>query len=135
MGSETARDAGASAPAADPQQRADAAGSASSAPDYFQRGRLTIRFGSREVIVDGQARYLTPREFELLQFLVQHPTRAYSRQALLKSVWGRRTAVGRRTVDVHIHRLRRHIERDASRPELILNVRKVGYRMNLDALG
>jgi len=94
-----------------------------------------IDFGTREVLVDGQARHLAPREFELLQFLVQHPARAYSRKALLKSVWGRRTSVGPRTVDVHIHRLRRHIERDASRPEVILNVRKVGYRLDLKALG
>ncbi|MFZ0887503.1 MAG: winged helix-turn-helix domain-containing protein [Candidatus Binataceae bacterium] len=95
---------------------------------------MTIDFGTREVLVDGQPRRLAPREFELLQFLVLHPARAYSRKALLKSVWGRRTSVGPRTVDVHIHRLRRHIERDASRPELILNVRKVGYRLDLKAL-
>jgi two-component system, OmpR family, phosphate regulon response regulator PhoB len=94
-----------------------------------------INFGTREVFVEGHPRYPTPREFELLQFLVQHPKRAYTRKELLKSVWGRRISVKPRTVDVHIRRLRQHIERDASKPELILNVRKVGYRLNLNALG
>lgn len=133
MAPEAAR--GASALPAHALQGADVVRLGPEAGDSYQRGRLMIRFGTREVLVDGAARHLTPREFELLQFLVQHPSRAYSRKQLLKSVWGARTRVGTRTVDVHIHRLRRHIERDASKPELILNVRKVGYRFNLDALG
>ena len=133
MAPEAAR--GASALPAHALQGADVVRSGPEAGDFYQRGRLMIHFGTREVLVEGAARHLTPREFELLQFLVQHPSRAYSRKQLLKSVWGARTRVGSRTVDVHIHRLRRHIERDASKPELILNVRKVGYRFSLDALG
>ncbi len=101
----------------------------------YQRGRLMIDFGRREVFIEGERCELTPREFELLRFLVQHPTRAYSRKELLNSVWGPRPVAKPRTVDVHIRRLRQHIERDDSRPELILSVRKLGYRLDLEALG
>jgi len=54
---------------------------------------------------------------------------------LLDLVWGRDTFVEPRTVDVHVRRLRRHIERDDANPELILTVRSVGYRFNPDTLG
>ncbi len=100
----------------------------------YQRGELVIDFGTREVFVEGERRELTPREFELLRFLVLHPMRAHSRKELLSSLWGRRTSVSPRTVDVHIRRLRQKLERDDSNPELILSVRKVGYRFNIKAL-
>ncbi|MFZ0889917.1 MAG: response regulator transcription factor [Candidatus Binataceae bacterium] len=101
----------------------------------YERGRLKIDFDTYEVSVDGERRDLALREFELLRFLVKHPMRVYSREQLLNMVWGRDTYVEPRTVDVHIRRLRRHIERDDSNPELILTVRSVGYRFNPDALG
>jgi DNA-binding response OmpR family regulator len=100
----------------------------------YHQGRLTIDFATREVLVDGRRCNLTPLEFKLLEFLVQHPRRAYSREALLTFVWGPRTLVKPRTIDVHIRRLRQQIERDASQPEVILSVRKVGYRFNQAAL-
>ena len=101
----------------------------------FERGRLRIDFDSYEVFVGGERKELALREFELLRFLVQHPMRVYSREQLLDMVWGRDTFVEPRTVDVHIRRLRKHIEREDSNPELILTVRSVGYRFNPDALG
>jgi DNA-binding response OmpR family regulator len=97
--------------------------------------RLALRREVGNVFVEGERRDVTAREFELLQFLVQHPTRAYGRKELLNCVWGRRAIVRPRTIDVHIRRLRQKIERDDSRPEVILNVRKVGYRFNESALG
>jgi DNA-binding response OmpR family regulator len=78
---------------------------------------------------------LALREFELLKFFVQHPMRVYTREQLLDMVWGRDTCVEPRTVDVHVRRLRQHIERDDANPELILTVRSVGYRFNPEALG
>ena len=101
----------------------------------FERGRLKIDFDSYEVYVEGERKDLALREFELLRFLVQHPLRVYSREQLLDMVWGRDTFVEPRTVDVHVRRLRKHIERDDANPELILTVRSVGYRFNPDALG
>jgi DNA-binding response OmpR family regulator len=58
----------------------------------------------------------------------------YDRLQLLDLVWGRDTYVEPRTVDVHIRRLRKRVERDDAAPELILTVRGVGYKCNPDAL-
>lgn len=101
----------------------------------YERGRLRIDFGTYQVFVEGKRRELALREFELLKFFVQHPMRVYTREQLLDMVWGRDTFVEPRTVDVHVRRLRQHIERDDANPELILTVRSVGYRFNPEALG
>jgi len=101
----------------------------------YERGRLKIDFGTYQVFVEGRRRELALREFELLKFVVQHPMRVYTREQLLDMVWGRDTFVEPRTVDVHVRRLRKHIERDDANPELILTVRSVGYRFNPEALG
>jgi two-component system, OmpR family, alkaline phosphatase synthesis response regulator PhoP len=101
----------------------------------FEKGRLKMDFGTYQVFVEGKRKDLALREFELLKFFVQHPMRVYAREQLLDMVWGRDTFVEPRTVDVHVRRLRQHIERDDSNPELILTVRSVGYRFNPEALG
>ncbi len=100
----------------------------------WERGRLKMDFDTYQVFVDGKRHELALREFELLRFFVEHPTRVYSREQLLDLVWGRDTFVEPRTVDVHVRRLRQHIERDDANPELILTVRSVGYRFNPEAL-
>ena len=105
------------------------------APATYERGRLRIDFGAYEVFVGGVKKDLALREFELLRFFVRHPMRVYSREQLLDLVWGRDTFVEPRTVDVHVRRLRQQIERDDSKPELLLTVRSVGYRFNPEALG
>jgi two-component system, OmpR family, alkaline phosphatase synthesis response regulator PhoP len=115
-------------------RRANPASSSDSAGAY-ERGRLRMDFGTYQVFVDGVRRELALREFELLRFFVQHPLRVYTREQLLDMVWGRDTFVEPRTVDVHVRRLRQHIERDDANPELILTVRSVGYRFNPEALG
>jgi two-component system alkaline phosphatase synthesis response regulator PhoP len=101
----------------------------------YEKGRLRMDFGTYQVFVDAKKRELALREFELLKFFVQHPMRVYTREQLLDMVWGRDTFVEPRTVDVHVRRLRQHIERDDANPELILTVRSVGYRFNPEALG
>jgi phosphate regulon transcriptional regulator PhoB len=106
-----------------------------SSPQPYERGRLKIDFATYEVFADGAKKDLALREFELLRFFVQHPLRVYSREQLLDLVWGRDTYVEPRTIDVHVRRLRQQIERDDSKPELILTVRSVGYRFNPEALG
>ena len=67
---------------------------------------------------------LSYREFELLAFLAEHPGRVFSRRQLVSSVW-EGAAVGARTVDVHVRRLRMKLGRHADR---ITTVRNVGYR-------
>jgi two-component system alkaline phosphatase synthesis response regulator PhoP len=101
----------------------------------YEKGRLRMDFGTYQVFVEAKRKELALREFELLKFFVQHPMRVYTREQLLDMVWGRDTFVEPRTVDVHVRRLRQHIERDDANPELILTVRSVGYRFNPEALG
>jgi len=103
--------------------------------EHFDRGRLRIDFDTYEVFVDGHATNLSLREFELLKFFVRNPYRVYDRLQLLDLVWGQDVHVEPRTVDVHIRRLRKRIERDDAAPELIVTVRGVGYKFNPDALG
>jgi two-component system alkaline phosphatase synthesis response regulator PhoP len=116
-------------------RRANALSEPETGGGAYEKGRLRMDFGTYQVFVDSAKRELALREFELLRFFVQHPMRVYTREQLLDMVWGRDTFVEPRTVDVHVRRLRQHIERDDANPELILTVRSVGYRFNPEALG
>jgi DNA-binding response OmpR family regulator len=78
--------------------------------------------------MDGKPVELSSREFKLLQFLISHPGRVYSREQLLDRVWGDEAFVEPRTVDVHISRLRAAIEATKENPRYILTVRGIGYK-------
>lgn len=95
--------------------------------EVYDRGGLRIDFDSYEVHVDGDRVTLSLREFELLRFFARHPNRVFDRGQLLELVWGPDTFVEPRTVDVHVRRLRRRIERDDASPERLVTVRGVGY--------
>lgn len=71
---------------------------------------------------------LTPTEFKLLEFFLTHTGTAWSREQLLKEVWGEQHYVTPRTVDVHIRRLREQIEEKPDEPEWLVTVRGFGYR-------
>lgn len=73
--------------------------------------------------------HLSPTEFTLLQYLMEHPGRVFSREQLLDAVWGHDIYVELRTVDVHIRRLRKGLNPDGDRPELIRTVRSAGYAL------
>lgn len=103
-------------------------------PPAYDKGGLKIDFSTYEVLVRGKAVKLTLKEFELLRFLVQNPNRVLSRDQLLDRVWGGETFVTPRTVDVHIRRLRKAIEKDDSKPKWILTLRGVGYKFDEKAL-
>jgi two-component system alkaline phosphatase synthesis response regulator PhoP len=103
-------------------------------PRAYEKGSLRIDFATYEVFIRGKPVKLTLKEFELLRFLVQNPNRVLSRDQLLDKVWGGETFVTPRTVDVHIRRLRKAIERDDSRPKWILTLRGVGYKFDEKAL-
>ena len=75
----------------------------------------------------GKAVHLTAAEFQLLQALVDHANQAVGRDRLLELIAGRRWEPFDRTVDQHVSRLRRKLERDPKRPELIRSVRSRGY--------
>jgi len=114
-------------------RRAENAKAVDQLPTY-DRGSLKIDFGTYEVFARGKSIRLTLKEFELLRFLVQNPNRVLSRDQLLDRVWGGETYVTPRTVDVHIRRLRKAIEKDDSKPRWILTLRGVGYKFDEKAL-
>jgi DNA-binding response OmpR family regulator len=85
---------------------------------------------SRRVTIDEIRVSLAPREYRLLLFLVSHPDRVFSREQLLVHVWDRDTAIGPRTVDVHIRRLRSMLE-PFGYDDFLQTVRGSGYRFSL----
>jgi phosphate regulon transcriptional regulator PhoB len=103
-------------------------------PPAYDKGGLKIDFTTYEVFARGKSVKLTLKEFELLRFLVQNPNRVLSRDQLLDRVWGGETFVTPRTVDVHIRRLRKAIEKDDRKPNWILTLRGVGYKFDEKAL-
>jgi two-component system response regulator ResD len=89
-------------------------------------GELELDASTSRVRVHGTWVDLTALELKLLSFLMQHPARAFSREALLERVWG--FSLGdTSTVSVHIRRLRLKLEKDPARPVIIRTVWGVGY--------
>jgi DNA-binding response OmpR family regulator len=82
-----------------------------------------------EVRADGQVVELTPSEFRLLALLSSEPERAFSRRELVQELWRSDHVGDERICDTHVVGLRRKLERDPGRPERILAVRGVGYRL------
>jgi DNA-binding response OmpR family regulator len=93
-------------------------------------GTLELNLATYQVAVDGRPIDFTYMEYELLKFLVTHPGRVFSREALLSRVWGFDYYGGARTVDVHVRRVRAKLGTEhAGR---IKTVRSVGYRFDGD---
>lgn len=88
---------------------------------------LEVNCQNRTVVLGGHPVRLTAKEFDLLQLLITHRGKVYSREALLETVWKYDYMGDMRTVDVHIRRLREKIERDSAGPEFILTKWGVGY--------
>src|SRR5579862_7824463 len=96
-------------------------GAVSIGPFRLDRTAYRVYLADRELT-------LTSTEFNLLEFFLTHPGRAYSREQLLESVWGEQRFVTPRTVDVHIRRLREQIEAQPDSPRYLTTVRGFGYR-------
>ena len=88
-------------------------------PDFF------------EVYREGQLLDLTPKEFELLLYLIERQGRVITRENMLNSVWNYEFAGDSRIVDVHISHLREKIEENPKKPQIIKTVRGLGYKMEI----
>lgn len=93
----------------------------------IETGILRIDIERYEVQKSGEIIELTLREFELLKFLVTQDNQIFTREQLLKDVWGYEYFGDIRTVDVTVRRLREKIEEDSSNPKYIMTKRGVGY--------
>jgi DNA-binding response OmpR family regulator len=96
--------------------------------ETIEAGELRIDPARRLVEVRGETVQLTYVEFELLRTLAENPGRVYTREMLLRALWGDSAYREPRTIDVHVRHLREKLERDPREPEYIFTVRGVGYR-------
>jgi DNA-binding response OmpR family regulator len=100
----------------------------SAAEERLSYDGLVIDSSTREVTRRNEPLRLTAREFDLLWFLASHPRRVFSREHLMRRVWGYSAALDTGTVTVHMRRLREKIEDDPSHPRHLETVWGVGYR-------
>jgi two-component system phosphate regulon response regulator PhoB len=102
------------------------------ADDRLTHGDIVIDRVAHRVRRNGKEVHLGPTEFRLLDHLIQHPGRVFSREQLLDAVWGSDVYVEARTVDVHVGRLRKALMRDES-TDPIRTVRSAGYALSEEA--
>jgi two-component system phosphate regulon response regulator PhoB len=100
------------------------------AEDRVRQGDIIIDRVAHRVRRAGEEIHLGPTEFRLLDYFMQHPGRVFSREQLLNAVWGSDVYVETRTVDVHIGRLRRALNRDHE-ADPIRTVRSAGYSLDV----
>lgn len=98
-------------------------------------GKIAIDTAAHRVTIDGNEVSLTPLEFDLLVCLVSEPDRVFSREELLREVWGYQHPGDTKLVNVHMTRLRQKIEDDADAPTVIRTVRGVGYQAMRPSIG
>jgi two-component system phosphate regulon response regulator PhoB len=97
--------------------------------DKVVLGDLEVDRGAHRVSRAGKDIHLGPTEFRLLDYLIQHPGRVFSRERLLDAVWGSDVYVEARTVDVHVGRLRKALKVEGL-DDPIRTVRSAGYSLN-----
>ncbi len=97
------------------------------ADKVIESGDMKLDCEGRRVYISGKEINLTAKEFELLELLVVNANKVYSRENLLKLVWGSSYPGDVRTVDVHIRRLREKIESNPSEPKYVHTKWGVGY--------
>jgi two-component system KDP operon response regulator KdpE len=96
-----------------------------------QLGDLTLDLARRSVVVRGEAVHLNPTEYEVLKYLAQHAGQVVTHQTLLRAVWGPHYEDAVQNLRVTIAQLRRKLERDPSRPKLVLTDPGIGYRLRM----
>ncbi len=97
--------------------------------DIININNLTLDTSSYRVEGNNQTIDLGPTEFKLLRFFMENPDRVFSREQVLNNVWGDNVYVEERTVDVHIRRLRKALEK-TQHQDMVQTVRGAGYRLS-----
>ena len=101
------------------------------AEDRVRHGDIIVDRVAHRVKRGGREIHLGPTEFRLLDYFIQHPGRVFSREQLLDAVWGSDVYVEARTVDVHVGRLRKALNKEAEN-DPIRTVRSAGYSLDLE---
>jgi two-component system, OmpR family, KDP operon response regulator KdpE len=108
-----------------------AAGATSAAP-VFVSGELSVNFDRREVSLEGQPVKLTPTEYDLLKYMIEHAGKVLTHRMLLQEVWGPAYVDQAQYLRVFVGQLRKKIEKHPARPRFILTDPGVGYRFCTD---
>ena len=104
------------------------AAGAQSAQPVFVAGTLSVNFDRREVALDGEPVKLTPKEYDLLKYLVEHAGKVLTHRMRLQEVWGPAYAEQAQYLRVFVDHLRKKLEKDPTRPRFIITDPGVGYR-------
>jgi len=112
-----------------------ATGAAPEGTGALEVGDVLVDPDRHRVFVRGAEVHLRRKEFELLSLLIQNAGRVLTRDTLIDRVWGADYVGDTKTLDVHIKRLRSHVEIDSSSPAIITTVRGVGYRFEISTQG
>ncbi|MBQ9135723.1 MAG: response regulator transcription factor [Lachnospiraceae bacterium] len=108
-------------------RRTESKSTAKEKVNILESGSLRLDCEGRRVYIAGKEISLTAKEFEVLELLMRNPNKVYSREKLLKLVWGTDYPGDVRTVDVHIRRLREKVEGNPSEPKFVHTKWGVGY--------
>ena len=100
-----------------------------SAREDLAVGGIVLSPGARTATLDGDTLDLTPREFDLLQYLMERPNTVIGKRELLTEVWRMAPSGADKTVDVHVSWLRRKLGESAARPRYVRTVRGVGLKL------
>lgn len=101
---------------------------AAAPPDVYRFGDVTIDFKRHEATKGGQPIDLSPREFQLLAYFIEHKGEIVTREKLLDAVWDYNAIPFTRTVDMHIAKLRKKVEDNPGDPKYVVTVHRLGYK-------
>lgn len=102
-------------------------GSSAQGSEIIKAKNMVVDLNKRSVTINGEEIPLTAKEFDILHLLITHPGVVYKREDLLETIWKYEYMGDIRTVDVHIRRLRKKIERNPEEPEYVYTKWGVGY--------
>lgn len=106
-------------------------GSSNRNNDVIEIRGIRIDKTARRVIVDGEEKAFTGKEFDLLTFLAEHPNHVYTKEELFREIWDMDSIGDIATVTVHIKKIREKIEFDSAKPQYIETIWGVGYRFKV----
>ncbi len=106
-------------------------GSSNKNNDIIEIRGIRIDKTARRVMVDGEEKAFTGKEFDLLTFLAEHPNHVYTKEELFREIWDMDSIGDIATVTVHIKKIREKIEFDSAKPQYIETIWGVGYRFKV----
>lgn len=106
-------------------------GSSQKSNDIIEIRGIRIDKTARRVMIDGEEKAFTGKEFDLLTFLAEHPNHVYTKEELFREIWDMDSIGDIATVTVHIKKIREKIEYDSAKPQYIETIWGVGYRFKV----